>query len=802
MGNPLQSQCHNETLKPVALHAVTVVILGLLHSSAQAQPDVDYRALVDQYCVTCHNQQIVNSPADSSDALASQLRVVGLALDTLDTANVPADADHWEKVVRKLRAGLMPPAGMPRPDAKTLDGFRLWLQTELDNAVTASPNPGRTATFHRLNRAEYRNSIRDLLALEIDVDNYLPADDGSFGFDNIGGALRISQSLMERYLDASRSISRMAVGNPPPVPFSETFRTQQDEQQHERVIGLPLGTRGGMLVSYFFPTNADYNLRIQLGGTRGVRDEHQLDVTVDGESVQTITVAESSLEITLPVQAGPRDIGITFYRNPPVLVEQVRERFENPRTSGNNGGPLGSMPFVSSLTITGPYNGRGPGDTPSRDRIFTCQPTAPSEEPACATSIISELARRAYRRPVNEDDMDVLLEFYEQGRAIAGESQGSFESGIELALRRLLVSPEFLIRIESDPETITPNTTYSVTDLELASRLSFFIWSSIPDEELLAVAERGELSNPAQLEEQVRRLIADPRSRALTNNFAGQWLQLRNLATIYRPGEPYAVLFDETLRQAMITETELFFDSVVRGNRGVLELLTADYTYLNGRLAGHYDIPNIQGAHFRRVALSEDSPRRGLLGHGSILTLTSHAIRSSPVLRGKWILNNILGTPPPDPPPNVPALDDRKTSARVATMRERMAAHRSNPVCAACHTMIDPAGFALEGFDAIGRLREVDQWFNTIDTSGVLPDGTSFNGVTELRAALVEYPERFVGTFTEKLMTYALGRGLEYYDMPTVRKIVRESATSDYSMQSIIIGIVNSYPFLHRSSDS
>ena len=526
-------------------------------------------------------------------------------------------------------------------------------------------------------------------------------------------------------------------------------------------------------------------------------------MTVDGEPIEQFTIGSAStIALRLPVAAGPRDIGVAFYRKPPVLVEQVRERFQNPRTAGNSGGPGGAMPFVSSVTIAGPYNASGPGQTPSRDRVFSCQPATVDEEPACARSILSDLARRAYRRPVSDDDVEVLLEFYAMGRASDSGLDSAFERGIELALRRLLVSPEFLIRIETDPADIAPATPYAVTDLELASRLSFFLWSSIPDDELLALAERGLLSQPAELERQARRLLADPRSKALTINFAGQWLQLRNLDTVVRPGEPYAVAFDETLRQAMITETELFFDSVVRQDRGVLELLTANYTYLNARLAGHYDIPNVQGAHFRRVSLAAESPRGGLLGQGSILTLTSHAIRTSPVLRGKWILDNILGTPPPDPPPNVPALEDSKTSARVATMRERMSAHRDNPVCAACHSMIDPAGFALEGFDAIGRFRVVDQWFNPIDTSGALPDGTAFDGAAQLRVALVQKPQRFVGTVTEKLLTYALGRGLDYYDMPAVRRIVHESADDDYGMQSIIVGIVNSYPFLHRRSGS
>ena len=768
-------------------------------SDATAQTTTEYRALLDEYCVTCHNQRTVDDPSEQLTALRSQLRAVGLALDMVDLSTVAADASQMEAVVRKLRAGLMPPAGRRRPDPATLDQFRAWLETELDGAAAARPNPGRTATFHRLNRAEYRNAIRDLLALEIDVDHFLPADDGSFGFDNMGGALRMSQSLLERYLDASRTISRLAVGSPPPVPFSETFRTAQDEQQQDRAAGLPFGTRGGMLVSYLFPVDADYDLSIQLSGTRGVRGEHRLEVTVDGEAVELPTLGTgSTIELRVPVAAGPRDIGVAFYRNPPVLVEQVRERFQNPRTAGNSGGPGGAMPFVSSLTIAGPYDARGPGRTPSRDRVFVCRPATVAEEPGCARTILSGLARRAYRRPVADADIEVLLEFYEMGRA----DGAAFESGIELGLRRLLVSPEFLVRIEADPSGIAPDTPYEVTDLELASRLSFFLWSSIPDDELLDVAERGALSQPAELERQVRRMIADPRSKALTTNFAGQWLQLRNLATVVRPGDPYSLAFDETLRQAMITETELFFDGVVREDLGVLELLTADYTYLNGRLAEHYDIPNVQGSHFRRVVFPANSPRGGLLGHGSILTLTSHAIRTSPVLRGKWILNNILGTPPPDPPPNIPALVDRKTHAKVETMRERMSAHRADPVCAACHAMIDPAGFALEGFDAIGRFRVVDEWFNALDTSGVLPDGTPFDGAAELRAALVEHPERFVNTVTEKLLTYALGRGLDYYDMPAVRRIVREAADDGYGMQSIIVGIVNSYPFLHRRSES
>ena len=778
---------------------------GWLASNVGAQQATEYRALLDDYCVTCHSQRIVDGQNEPATALTSQLRAVGLALDALDLSAVAADAAHWEPVVRKLRAGLMPPAGRRRPDQAVLDEFRTWLETELDGAVAASPNPGRTATFHRLNRAEYHNAIRDLLALEIDVVDFLPADDASFGFDNIGGVLRISQSLLERYLNASRVISRLAVGSPPPAPFSEEFRTAQDEQQQDRATGMPFGTRGGMLVPYHFPLDADYDLKIRVSGARGLDEQNRIEVTVDGEPIDLSAVElGSSIELRIPITAGPHDIGVTFYRNPPVLVEQVRERFQNPRTAGNSGGPGGSMPTVTSLTIAGPYDIRGPGITPSRDKVFVCQPVTGSEELDCARTILAGLARRAYRRPVTSADVEVLIEFFEMGLVNGDGSAASrgFDSGIELALRRLLVSPEFLVRIEADPTGVASDTPYAVTDIELASRLSFFLWSSIPDDELLDLAERGVLSQPAELDRQVRRMIADPRSKELTTNFTGQWLQLRNLATVVRPGAPYSVAFDETLRQAMITETELFFDHVVREDRGVLELLTADYTYLNGRLAGHYGIPNVQGSHFRPVTYPAGSPRGGLLGQGSILTLTSHAIRTSPVLRGKWILNNILGTPPPDPPPNIPALDDRQTQLRVGTMRERMSAHRDNPVCAACHAMIDPAGFALEGFDAIGRSRVVDEYYNRLDTSGVLPDGTVFDGAAELRAALVAHPERFVGTVTEKMMTYALGRGLDYYDMPAVRRIVREAASDGYGMQSIIVGIVNSYPFLYRRSES
>ena len=665
----------------------------------------------------------------------------------------------------------------------------------------------RPAAVHRLNRAEYRNVVRDLLAVEVAVEDLLPADDSSHGFDNIGVALRLSESLLERYLAAARRVSRLAVGSPPPGVASDTYRIATDQPQHDRGVALPFGTRGGTRITHLFPRNADYEIEVELGRVRGGRTAHRFEVTVDGEQVALATVGPpgaddeggatlegSTLVVRTPVAAGPHDVGVTFHRRSQALVEQVRDPFRNPR----RGGVAGPIPVVSRVTVRGPYGDRGAGDTPSRRRVFVCMPESPGDEPACAAEILTALARRAYRRPAAAGDVTLLRRFYDEARA-GGED---FEGGIERALRYLLASPDFLFRFEADPVDAAAGGVYPVSDFELASRLSFFLWSSLPDDELLAAADAGRLGDPAELERQVRRMVADLRSSALTENFAGQWLQLRNLADpSVRPGDPYSLAFDESLRQGLIRETELFFDSILRGNRSVLDLLTADYTWLNERVAAHYGIPNVQGSHFRRVNLPPDSPRRGILGHGSILTLTSHAIRTSPVLRGKWILNNVLGTPPPDPLPNVPALVDRKTQARTATMRQRMSAHRDNPACAACHAMIDPAGFALEHFDAIGRWRAVDESYNPIDASGVLPDGTPFEGAAGLRAALVRRPERFVTTLTEKLMTYALGRGVEHYDMPAVRRILREASAGGYRLQDIVLGIVRSDPFRLRRAE-
>ena len=755
-------------------------------SVAETPASDAHRAVLDRYCVACHNERTLTA---------------GLALDSADLADVGAHAELWEGVVRKLRAGLMPPSGRPRPDEATYDALSSWLETELDSAAAARPNPGRTQTLHRLNRAEYRNAVRDVLALEIDIDELLPADSASYGFDNIAGVLRVSESLMERYLTAARRISRAAVGTAPPTPVAETYDVSPALPQDGHIDGLPYGTRGGAVIEHRFPLDAEYVLRAEVSR---VADAAQLEVTVDGERVELFRMMRGlasldldgnemgeHLEVRLPIAAGPRRIGVAFLKTPALLAETPRRPFANPTVSRP------SLPALRSVTITGPFEVSGPGDTPARRRIFLCDPVAPAsaDEASCATTILSSLARRAFRRPVDDEDLEILRAAFTAGRV-----DGDFEAGIERALRQLLVSPEFLFRVEADP-TGAGGGSYRLGDLELASRLSFFLWSSVPDDELLAVAADGTLSQDTVLEQQVRRMLGDERARALTENFVGQWLQLRNLASV-QPSRVLFADFDDGLRLAFQRETELFFESVVREDRSVLELITADYTYVNDRLARHYGIPGIQGSHFRRIALA-GGDRGGLLGHGSILTITSHPVRTSPVFRGKWILTNLLGTPPPDPPANVPPLPEQSGAYadRAPSMRERMAAHRDNPACASCHSMIDPLGFGLERFDPIGRLRDVDELYKPIDGSGVLPDGTTFDGVAELRAALVRRPDRFVGALTEKLLTYALGRGVEHYDMPAVRTIVRDAAASDYSVSSVVLGIVKSLPFRERSLD-
>ena len=762
------------------------------------------RAMLDRYCVTCHS--------DIQEKLPS--------LQTVDTSNVAADAEIFEKVVRKLRAGLMPPAGRPRPDRSTLDSFTSWLETNLDRAAAARLNPGRTEPLHRLNRAEYQNVVRDLVALEVDVTSLLPSDDASYGFDNMASVLQVNQSLMESYLSAARVISRAAIGSAVPTPTAEEFPVPVDFPQDQHVAGLPFGTRGGTLIRHNFPLDAQYVIKVDLAcgppvgdplgkcdAGAGFADLHQLEITVDGERVELFTLeprneikADAVWQVRIPVKAGPREIGVAFLKLPSVdEVDGLRPRFMKPYYQNNNGlSRLQAIyqPAVVRVTITGPIDGTGATDTPSRHRIFVCRPTNAAQETGCAKTIVSTLARRAYRRPVTDADLQGLFTFYNAGR-----SEGGFEAGIERALRALLVSPEFLFRAESDPAGIAPNTNYRVSDLELASRLSFFLWSSIPDDELLDVAERGRLKEPAVFERQVRRMVADPRSEALVSNFLGQWLQLRNLER-KRPAEALFPNFDGSLRQAFRRETELLFQDLLRQDRPILELLTANYTFVNERLALHYGIPNVRGSHFRRVTFGADNQRRGLLGHGSVLLVTSHAIRTSPVLRGKWILQNILGVQPPAPPAFVPPFNEAQggAKARALSVRDRMIEHRRNPVCAACHAMIDPAGFALENFDAVGRWRTHDEFYNPIEPSGALPDGTEFDGLTQFREALVSRPERFVTTITERLLTYALGRGLEYYDAPAVRRIMREAAGENYRLSALILGIAKSPPFQMRRS--
>jgi mono/diheme cytochrome c family protein len=742
------------------------------------------RALLDRYCVTCHNARVKSG---------------NLALDGLDLSQVGAHPEIWEKVVRKLRGGLMPPAGRPRPDQATQDRLVAWLAQELDTAAAAHPNPGRTETFHRLNRAEYRNAVRDILAVDLDVAELLPGDSASFGFDNMAGALKLSESLMERYLSAARKISRAAIGSTPSGPVAQTYNVSPALRQDEQVEGLPFGTRGGTLITHLFPVDAEYVFNFGLANTTGGAE---LDVLMDGERLKLFTVQRGAravdadgnemvdkLEIRVPVAAGPHQLGVAFVKAPTVLAEANRRPFLNPTVSRT------AVAYLRTVTITGPFNSKGVSDTPSRRRIFACHPGAASAETTCARTILSKMARRAYRRPVDDEDLKILMTAYTQGR-----TDGTFESGIERGLQQLLISPEFLFRVEIEPAAATAGTSYRVSDLELASRLSFFLWSSVPDDELLDLAARGRLRQAGVIDQQVKRMLADPRSEALTANFAGQWLQLRNLAAI-TPSEVLFPDFDDTLRQGFRRETELFFDSVIRDDRGLMTLLDADYTYLNDRVARHYGIAGIQGSHFRRVTLADEN-RRGLLGHGSILTITSHPVRTSPVFRGKWILDNLLGTPPPDPPPNVPPLPEKSGAyaTRMPSMRERMAQHRENAVCATCHAMIDPLGFGLERYDPVGRWREVDENFTPIDASGVLPDGTKFNGVKELRAALARRPDRFVSAFTEKLTTYALGRGLTPTDMPAIRKVVRDSAAADYKTSSLILGIVKSLPFQNRNA--
>ncbi|MCU1336111.1 MAG: hypothetical protein JWO19_1692 [Bryobacterales bacterium] len=787
--------------------AAFVIVAGILvalsatfayQQAGSSTSSTEQRAMLDKYCVTCHNQR---------------LKTAGLTLDTLNLDRVGDNAETWEKVLRKLHGGMMPPLGMPRPDEATVNQFTGWLETSLDRAAAIHPEPGRS-TVHRLNRTEYGNAIHDLLDLDIDVASLLPADDEANGFDNIADVLRVSPSLLEQYLSASDKISSLAVGDPSITPISLVFQAQPDLDQEHHIEGLPLGTRGGILVHYNFPLDGEYDFRVFLlqnivGYLPGLEYAHQLEISIDGQRVflaqvggeednkmsdANLGVAKDTIDARLrtriPIKAGPRTVVVTFLQRNSAPSDEPLQPFTRDHDLQNMNG----IPRIDRMQITGPFNPTGSGDTPSRRRVFSCRPANAAAELPCARQILTNLARRAYRRPVNGADLETLLSFYQSAR-----NKKNFDAGIQTALRLILTNPKFLFRTETDPASAAPGSMHPVSDLELASRLSFFLWSTIPDDQLISIASQGKLRDPAVLEQQVKRMLADDRSEALVKNFAGQWLLLRNLPSVL-PDPNEFPNFDDNLRQAFRRETEMFFESVMREDRSVLDLLTADYTFVNERLAKHYGIPGIYGSQFRRVKLTGEE-RRGLLGQGSILTVTSEANRTSPVKRGKFILEAILGTPPPAPPPNVPPLKENE-GPQAQSVRARLEEHRKNPACAGCHAVMDPLGFSLENFDGIGEWRTREPG-GAVDPSGQLADGTKVDGPVALRKAILKHPEQFVRTLTEKMLTYGLGRGLEYYDMPTVRGITRDAARNDYKFSSIVLGIVKSAPFqMRRAQDA
>jgi cytochrome c5 len=749
------------------------------------------QTLVSKYCVTCHSDR---------------LRTAGLTLEKADAEHVDRNPEIWEKVLRKLRGGMMPPQGMPRPDQATIESMTAYLETSLDRAAAANVNPGRP-TLHRMNRSEYANAIRDLLALDVDVSALLPADDESNGFDNIADVLKISPSLLEQYLSASRQVASLAVGDPRITPVSKVYRVPPDLAQDDQLEGLPLGTVGGVRIRHNFPLDGEYDFSVVLlrnivGYLTGMEFAHNLEIAIDGERVflshvggeedlklldTNLALAGDTLDARLKtrvkVKAGPHTVTVAFLRKNAAESDEPLQPFTRDLDLQNMNG----LPLVDHVDIRGPFGATGSGDTPSRRRIFVCQPKSKPDEIPCARQILSTLARRAYRRPVTDQDMEALLSFYQAGR-----NSGNFDRGIQNALRYILASPKFLYRAEPDPAGVKPGTSYRISDLELASRLSFFLWSSIPDDELITVASQGKLKDPAVLDRQVRRMLADPKAESLVTNFASEWLFLRNVASV-APDQKEFPNFDDNLRQAMRRETELLFGSIIKEDRNVVDLMTANYTFVNERLARHYGIPNVYGSRFRRVKLTDEN-RYGLLGQGSILSVTSYPNRTSAVLRGKWILENVLGTPPPAPPPNVPALKENTDGGKALSLRQLMEQHRQNPTCATCHKVMDPLGLSLENFDAVGQWRAKDA-AGPIDASGQLADGSAVDGPIALRKALLKHPEQFAGTMTEKLLIYALGRGLEYYDMPVVRSIVREAAKNDYRFSSIVTGIVKSAPF-------
>ncbi len=791
-----------------ALGTIGIVLAGAVALPAASLPEKNapsaaaaaHSAVFDQqtfwqttkvYCDTCH--------------FGPKARAK-LNLEALDFAHLDANGETWEKILRKLRNREMPPVGMPRPQEVTYKALVSAIEGERDRLAQVKPNPGRP-TLHRLNRTEYANAVRDLLALDVDVSEMLPADDIGYGFDNIGDVLQVSPVLLERYLSAARKISRTAVGDMTLPPAYQTYTIPHGLIQDDRLSEtVPVGSRGGTAIRHFFPVDGEYEIAVTLQRNRndeylGLERERKLDLRLDDQRLQLFTIAaspkkivlgggtppDSKLRVRLSVKAGTKEIGALFLKDTLLqegIIDKVRDDDVKTYFEG-----------VGSVTVAGPFNVEGPGHTVTRDKIFICHPSASTDEMACAEKILNNLAHRAYRRPVTADDMPQLLALYK-----VGAENGGFEAGVRLALQKILVSPEFLFRAEVDPPNAAPGSVYRVSDVELASRLSFFLWSSIPDDELLGLAEKGQLHEPSVLKAQVKRMMADARSEALIQNFVGQWLFLRNVTRI-SPDTSTFMTFDENLRRSMAKETELLVESQVREDHSVVDLLSTDYTFLNQRMAEHYGIKGIYGNEFRRVKL-EDPKRFGLLGQASILAVTSYPNRTAPTIRGKWVLEQLLGTPPPPPPPNVPSLKEDQTTQKLS-MRQRMELHRSSPQCAACHKMTDPLGFALDNFDGIGSWRDtLGPGLGPIDSSGTLPDGTPFNGPEGLRHVLLQKRDMFVENFTERLLTYALGRGVEEYDHSVVRKISREASADDQKWSSIILGIVNSTPFqMRRTKD-
>jgi hypothetical protein len=767
-----------------------------------AAPASSEREVLDRYCVSCHNDRLKTS---------------GLSLEKLDVSKADTSPDIWENVARKLQARSMPPQGARRPDEATYRTLESAIEQRLDAAALTRPNPG-APILHRLNRSEYANAIHDLLALDVDVTSLLPPDDAAYGFDNISDALGVSPSLQERYLSAAAKIAAIAVGDPDITAGSDTFRIRQDLSQDQHVEGLPLGTIGGTSVRYTFPLDGDYVFQVKLYRTnlnimRGLEYAHEVEFAIDGRRVYAATIGgpedlaslfdkptdtsdavDARLRVRAPVTAGPHTVSVAFVEDPPV---QKPDRLQPFLRSSIDNFDWAGRPHMQTFTITGPFNATGVGDTPSRRKIFSCTPKSAAAEPGCAERILSMIAHRAYRGPVSAIDQQRITKIYQEGRPSTGSGQARFEQGIEAALVRILAAPRFVFRVERDPSTAKQGSPYRLGDVELASRLSFFLWSSIPDDELLGVAQQGKLKDPATLDAQVRRMLADPKSQAIVDNFAGQWLQLRNVRNV-QPNSDLFPDFDDNLRQGLKRETELFFESIMREDRPVLDLMSADHTFLNERVAKHYGIRGIYGSRFRRVTLT-DERRFGLLGKGSVLTVTSHAERTSPVERGKWILDNILNLPVPPPPPIPGAGVFAEPAAGEApkAMRAQMEAHRANPVCASCHKIMDPIGLSLENFDVVGAWRTEDAGA-PIDASGQLIDGTRVDGIVTLRKALVAHPDVFVRTMTEKMLIYALGRGLDARDMPSVRAIMREAAPRDYRFSSLVLGIVHSTPFTMR----